>query len=98
MSEYPSDEFLDYVRTYNTFRNGPCELIERIWDEWHYPDYIRWYPKTKTLKISTGGWSGHEEIISALQENFAFWSLYWRATLRGGHYTFKIVEVKHDKP
>ena len=93
MTEYPTEEFLDYVRKYNVFRNGPRELIENIRDEWQWRDLIRWYPKTRTLKISTGGWSGHEDIIGALQDNFMFWSLYWRATIRGGHYTFKIVKV-----
>jgi len=94
MTGYPSDEFLAYVREYDVITHGPCELIKRIWDEWQYRDYIRWYPDCKILKISTGGWSGHEDIIEALSCNFVFWSLYWRATIRGGHYTFRIEGIR----
>lgn len=88
--EYPSEEFLAWVRSYDVLKEGPCKLIQAIKDEWQWRDLIRWYPKIRTLKISTGGWSGHEDIISALQENSLFFAMYWWATLRGGHYTFKI--------
>jgi len=93
MSEYPSDEFLQSVRTYDVIKNGPCNLIRSLKDEWRWPDYIRWHPKTRTLKISTGGWSGHEDIMQALAENRMFFMMYWRASLVGGHYTFRIRKI-----
>lgn len=89
---YPTDDFLEHVRTYDVLKNGPCDLIRELKEFWRWPDYIRWYPRTKTLKISTGGWSGHENVMAALQENFIF-MIFWMATLRGGHYTFKLHEI-----
>lgn len=84
---------LDWVRSYDVLKDGPCGLIRAIKAEWQWPRLIRWYPASKTLKISTGGWSDHEEIMGALQENWMFWSLFWYATIRGGHYTFKLHEI-----
>jgi hypothetical protein len=94
--EYPSEEFLAWVRTYDILAEGPCKLIQALKDEWQWDHLIRWYPKTRTLKISTGGWSGHEDIMSALQENPLFFAMYWRATVRGGHYTFRIEYIKRS--
>lgn len=41
-------------------------------------------------EISTGGWSGNEEIIAAMRDNIACWHSTWEATRRGGHYTFAV--------
>ena len=40
-------------------------------------------------EVVTGGWSGNEEIISAMQSNLAFWGIYWQLSKRGGYYEFK---------
>ena len=38
---------------------------------------------------STGGWSGHEEIIEELKKTW-FWMFCWEQSRRGGHYIFEI--------
>lgn len=48
----------------------------------------------KVYLISTGGWSGNEEIISSMQANFVLWSLYWKENKAGGHYLFR-VDLNH---
>lgn len=38
----------------------------------------------------TGGWSGNEELLSALQANVMFWMMCWYQSQRGGHVKFRI--------
>lgn len=37
---------------------------------------------------STGGWSGNESIIGAMQKNRMVWNFLWEQSRRGGHYVF----------
>jgi len=98
MIEYPTDEELDLIESwdYNDFK-GLMLVIE---DLWSYPDYFsvevgKSFINKKVLKydISTGGWSGNEDIIAAMMDNTMFWSLCWEESRRGGHYKF---EVKNE--
>lgn len=45
--------------------------------------------KCLKLELHTGGWSGNEEIICALQKS-QFWFFWWESSRRGGHYYFEI--------
>ena len=60
-------------------------------------DYIaqNWPPTGKAtwgddeLRLVTGGWSGCEEIIQAMQQNTMCWMMCWESSFRGGTYRFK---------
>jgi hypothetical protein len=45
-------------------------------------------PDKESWIVSTGGWSGCEDVIMSLQKNHLFWSLCWMLSKRGGHYEF----------
>jgi hypothetical protein len=49
------------------------------------------------LELHTGGWSGNEDIITALQQNRHFFIFYWTESRVGGHYTFKITLFKKKR-
>ena len=94
MSDYPTDKQLRAIRNWTgTFR----ELWDYVTASWHWPE---WGVKVKQgieddeLELHTGGWSGNEEIIQALERSkskfFFFFHTKWE---RGGHYYF---EVKLD--
>jgi hypothetical protein len=42
------------------------------------------------FSVSTYGWSGNEEIIGALEQNYLFWAIFWLESRRGGHFKFKL--------
>lgn len=87
---YPTDETLDYIKTWADYAH-PHEFMEFIRQCWSYQDRFVAYdrPKHVTYYLSTGGWSGNESVIYAMQENFAAW-YYWQQSKRGGHYWFRI--------
>lgn len=63
------------------------KLLNLLRDIWRYPDFIK--ENGRHLELHTGGWSGNEEIIGALQESM-FWLTAWRKSERGGHYYFEL--------
>lgn len=85
---YPTDAELDRVRTWTIKSNADCDaLLEFVRSIWRNADWgIRrsghaWY-------VSTGGWSGNEDVIGELRGNVVFWISYWVLSRRGGHYIF----------
>lgn len=96
---YPTDTALDIIREW-TFQMNQKELFEFIKSIWWMPDW-GWKEcevidevtneKSYAYYISTGGWSGNESIIQAMQENkWMFWTLTWQQSRRGGHYIFQL--------
>ena len=70
------------------------ELMEYVRQAWHFGEW-GWSQEdradgSRTYNISTGGWSGNESLIDALQDNRMFWMLCWQQSRRGGHYVFEI--------
>lgn len=96
MSEYPCEEELKKIVEW-PHEDGYVPLMDFIQSLWQYPDYFTKQPgtcvsdKTEALyTVSTGGWSGHEDIIAAMQKNHLFWISCWVSSRRGGHYQFEI--------
>lgn len=94
MSEptYPSDEQLETIRKweYSDFP-GLMAFIKQIW---FYSDSAYWRQKGDIYWISTVGWSGNEDIIAAMQDNYMIWTMNWYRTTRGGHYIFAPMTVE----
>ena len=92
--EYPTEEELQKIKEWDAVKD-PMGLIVFIKGLWKYPDYFVVKGKRViTLELSTGGWSGNEDIIGALRENQMFFILYWLKSERGGHYFFRIEKIK----
>ena len=90
---YPEEDDLKKIKEWDIVkdRNGLIWFIQSLWQWEDY--FIYAYPH---LELHTGGWSGHEDIISALKENTLFWLCYWYMSKRGGHYYFKMNQVKNN--
>lgn len=86
---YPTEATLRAIRKWDcTSAKARNEFREFVRKAWRYAD-TSWRQGNRYLRISTMGWSGNESLISAMQENFLFWSLTWVESKRGGHYTFE---------
>lgn len=68
----------------------PTELFAFIRSLWKYADCGYWTQDGAKYAISTGGWSGNEDLIYGLQQNRTVWSFCWVSSRRGGHYEFEI--------
>lgn len=90
--EYPTKEELETIKEWDILHGSIKDLLDYIESLWWAPDW-GFHLKGKRvlqLELHTGGWSGNESIIEALQSNFMFWSMYWERSHRGGHYWFRI--------
>lgn len=94
---YPTDAALEIVRLWHwSDTKGWFEFVKSVWysPSWGWSeglephDYLN-NPEVYRYHISTGGWSGNESIISAMNENDMIWSLTWVQSRRGGHYIFE---------
>jgi len=101
---YPTDAALTVIKIWDwSDSKGWFEFIKSIWWMpewgWHEKEEGHDWDKDKTVyryHISTGGWSGNESIINAMEENTTMWSLQWYSSKRGGHYIFELKEFKDE--
>ena len=94
--DYPTEEELAQIRNWDCKQGfqGLTDLIESLWwdPEWGFKLHKGQNTFRKAvmkLELHTGGWSGNEDIIDALQDNM-FWLLCWNESRRGGHYKFEM--------
>ena len=102
---YPDDAELDKIAKWDCIATGDFRpLMEYVQGLWQWGD--RMFIKTGEHKggpyhggivvtsdvyeVSTGGWSGNESLIAAMQENFCFWAMCWVQSRRGGHFIFHV--------
>jgi len=90
---HPTKKELETIRSWDLAKQPVIDLLEHIRQCWNWAD-VGFYElsgkRVLKLELHTGGWSGNEDVIDALQETFAFWTLYWEKSTRGGHYYFRI--------
>lgn len=101
---YPTDETLERIKTWDVIPGGTSFDFEAAMDfagrAWSYPDYWRkdaaflsdeYADEKPQLQyvFSTGGWSGNESIIAAIEANLMLQSLGAWSWRRGGHYEYR---------
>ena len=86
---YPEEDELKRIREWPEDWAALFAFIHSIW---HWPDW-GFTQEGNRVSLSTGGWSGNEEIIGALRDNALAWMVTWESSRRGGHYTFTIGPV-----
>lgn len=99
---YPTDNILDFLTTYAISSENLVEFINHIKNTWKYDDWgfvINMHTDEtgetyKCLNLHTGGWSGNEDVICALERNIVFWGIAWSESRRGGHYRFDLSRLE----
>lgn len=104
--DYPAESELRKIQKWDFSKQPVGRLLDFVesiwhWPEWGFKKYVNYCKfsgkKCIKLELHTGGWSGNEQIIEALQKTKMFWFLYWELSKRGGHYFFEIPQLE-DKP
>jgi len=99
--KYPTEEELKIIENWDFNTNFTEEIpkfLTFIKDLWWMSDW-GWTEKKEeengnnvtNLYLSTGGWSGNEDLIDAMKNTF-FWKFCWKQHRRGGHYIFEILK------
>jgi hypothetical protein len=93
MTDYPTDEDLARIEAWPVDDlRGLFDFIRERWSlgYWDEAEVNPLKDPITSIAISTGGWSGNESLIGALQANQAAWAITWYSSRRGGHYEFRI--------
>jgi len=89
---YPDEASLKQIAKWDILTNGIQGLLDLVEENTNWSDRQIYQHGKRVIyyEYHTGGWSGNEDVIEALQKNYLFWAMYWMKTTRGGHYYFKI--------
>jgi len=98
--EYPSDEDLDEIRKVEGWKEV-LDLAIKAWDEGGVTFQLRpeeqaladaqalWpEERRKYVRFATGGWSGNEDIMQALNQN-AWARMKWEFSASGGLHVYR---------
>lgn len=99
--EYPTEETLKAITEWPYL--DPFGLAQYVIDAWHWDNMATLKPiinehgkgSISELRLATGGWSGNESILGALEDNTMFYTLYWEMSKRGGlviYHLYKLPE------
>lgn len=94
---YPDDQELERIANWKVDDvNGLMDFVAELW--WH-PEMIRRTGSHKEyVELITGGWSGNEDIVRALINNYVFWNLCWEMSRRGGYHLFNLAHSPYFRP
>lgn len=89
---YPTEEEIERIKAwpYTDFGGLLQWINANCW--WPGSDYG--FKQTgRKFRLATGGWSGNEEVIDALNHNPMFNALCWRSSHRGGLHIYEVPAI-----
>lgn len=101
MSEYPTEAQLERIQEwgYRGFEDLAL-FVQKIWhwgedyarlSDWKVDEFGTEY---RQFELITGGWSGNEDIVCALNKNQMFNMMCWYSSHRGGLHIYHIKKIK----
>ena len=92
MNDYPHEADLKKIKEWHwSDYIGLIDFIEDIYP--HYGFIKRTGKRIQRVTFVTGGWSGCEDIIRALDENTMFGMTCWEASFRGGKHIYRVRNI-----
>jgi hypothetical protein len=95
MNGYPDETILKQIENWDG--KDSKEMIRWIYEAWNhdYGSITKKYinPAQTIYTLITGGWSGNEEVMSAITKNLLFDGLFWKRSERGGLHVYEVYEV-----
>lgn len=89
---YPTDHALEVIAKWNTHNREEIDkVLEFAASLWWHPELVTFPsedPDGNRWEFVTGGWSGNESIIGAMERNEALYMLAWESSHRAGRHTF----------
>ena len=98
---YPTPAYLESIRSWphESGYNNLMDYVARGW--WNGNSSISKSHRVEKeqfvadiFRLSTGGWSGNEDIIAVLHGNALFYIMCWHSSQKGGHYKYEIKRKK----
>jgi hypothetical protein len=89
--DYPRDDELKRIAAWPlTDWPGMMEFVHSLWwmPGWGWQEFADPANGNRWWILATGGWSGNESLIEAMQANAIPWMVHWEWTRRGGQYAF----------
>jgi len=92
---YPTEVTLRIIREWKQpiTKESARDFFTYCCDCWHENGEFLIEDADDTIEFHTGGWSGNEDIISAIQANVLIWSMCWQESRRGGHHVFSVADL-----
>ena len=84
--DYPDEVAVKTIREWPHTRPW-SDMLDLVKRNWNWADMM-FNEVDGVYYLSTGGWSGNEELIDVMRSNFLFWSQCWISSRRGGHFLF----------
>ena len=94
---YPNDDALRLIKSFEGTPSDLVWLFRELW--WGGADMVRTVNTDEDVEVTfvTVGWSGNEELLSALQGSM-FDMRFWESSHRGGKQVYHIPLDSWDKP
>lgn len=99
--EYPTDEELEAL---TRLEGTPRQFVDEVVRMWEYPNYATvttikddFDRHVLQLRLATGGWSGNESIVEAIDASM-FRILWWHLSQRGGLHIYRVPVALLDEP
>ena len=91
---YPDEASLKTIANWDILIKGVGGLLDLIFENTRWADRQISITGRRVIRFvyHTGGWSGNEDVISALHSNIQFWLTFWEKSTRGGYYYFKLTQ------